>query len=95
VLPEQIHNKFNQFNEFDLGTICELSPFCGLAWGNLHFPGIVGWYSKPKISWFNFLVDLKEQSTQCEKNCTVRIFLRMFKLKNDEIRNDSRFFETA
>ena len=94
-LAEQIYNRIRIIAGFDLGTQYTLATKCGLDRRNIQFLGILGLSRQPKISWFNFLVDLKEQSTQCEKNCTVRIFLRMFKLKNDVIRNDSRLFETA
>jgi len=52
----------------DLGTKFNIAFDCGLARGNLQFQGIAGLSIKSKISRFNFLVDLKEQSTQGEKN---------------------------
>jgi hypothetical protein len=55
------------------GTKCKIGPLCGLAKRNLQFPEILGLSSESKISWFNFLVDLKEQSTLCEKNHPVWI----------------------
>jgi hypothetical protein len=44
------------------GTKPTIGPLCGLAMGNLQFPEILGLSSESKISWFNFLVDLKVQS---------------------------------
>jgi hypothetical protein len=74
VLPEQINNKINYFKRFDLGTQYKISPLCGLARGNPQWPRVLGLSSKSKISRVNFLVELKEQSTQCEKNRFVRIY---------------------
>ena len=68
MLIEQIHNKISQFNGFDSGTQYKIGNICGLDRRNLPYPGILDLFSEPKISWFNFLVDLKEKSTHCEKN---------------------------
>ena len=45
----------------------KLDPYCGLARGNPKWPFGLGLFRKSKISWFNFLVDLKAQSTISEK----------------------------
>jgi hypothetical protein len=52
----------------DVGTQYKLSAECGLARGNPQSPGDLGLFSKSNISWFHFLVDLKEQSTHREKD---------------------------
>ena len=52
---------------FDLGTKSKISPLCGLARGNPQWSGVLGLFSKFKISGFNFLMDLKVQSTTSEK----------------------------
>ena len=44
------------------GTKSKLSPECRLARGNIQFPGVLDWFSKPILSQSNFLVDLKKQS---------------------------------
>jgi hypothetical protein len=46
VLPEQIHNKINQFKGFDSGTKCKLSTECGLARGNPQWPAVLDLFSK-------------------------------------------------
>jgi len=57
---------------FDIGTKYKLATECGFDRGNIQFLGILGLSRQPKISWFNFLVDLKVKSTHCEKNRLVR-----------------------
>ena len=51
--------------------------------GNPNWPGVLGLFRKPKISWSNFLVNLKEQSTQCDEQRTVQMFKPSVELKND------------
>ena len=45
-----------------------LSSKCRLDRRNLQWSGVLDLSRQPKISWFNFLVDLKKQSTHQEKN---------------------------
>jgi hypothetical protein len=49
----------------------ELSTECGLVRGNLQWIRVLDLVSESKISWFNFLLDLKEHSIQCDKQRTV------------------------
>ena len=67
---------------FSSGTICKIGPFCGLDRGNLQWPGVLDLFRKPKISRFNFLVDLKAQSTQYDEQSTVQMFKTFVELKN-------------
>jgi hypothetical protein len=46
------------------GTQYTLSPECGLARGNLQWPGTIGLSTESKVSLLNFLVDLKLQAIQ-------------------------------
>jgi hypothetical protein len=62
------------------GTISTPGPFCGLIRENPQWPGVLGWFSKHKILLCNFLVDLKVQSTTCEKNRWVG-FPKIFEFK--------------
>lgn len=39
---------------FDKGTKPKLDPFCGLAWGNIQFPGVLDLSREPEISRSNF-----------------------------------------
>jgi hypothetical protein len=55
---------------------------CGLAEENLQWRRVLGLFCEPKISRFNFLVDLKEQSTQCDKQLTIQMFKTFVELKN-------------
>jgi len=64
----------------DEGTKSNIASECRLDSRNMQFPVNIGLFSKSKISWFNSLVDLKEQSTHCGKNRSVRV-LKIFKLK--------------
>lgn len=54
------------------GTKCKLATECGLARGNPQWPGVLGLSSEAEISRSNFLVDLKAQSTNCNKLRQVR-----------------------
>ena len=65
----------------DRGTKCKLGPLCGLARGNPQWPLVINLISESKISQFNFLVDLKTQSAHCDKQCTVRMFTKILRLK--------------
>jgi hypothetical protein len=56
---KKIHNRIRILAGFDLGTQCTLATECGLGRRNIQFPGILGLFSEPKISWFNFFVDWK------------------------------------
>ena len=66
-LPKQIYNSIRILAWFDWGTQSKIGPLCGLVRGNLQFPSILGLFSEPKISWFDFLVDLKVQSKRRDK----------------------------
>ena len=66
-LAEQIHYRIRILTGFDLGTQYTFSPECGLARGNPQWPAVLDLVSESKIAWFNFLVDLKAQSTHLEK----------------------------
>jgi hypothetical protein len=68
---------------FSSGTKSKLDPYCELARGNPQWPWILDLFRKPKISRFNFLVDLKAQSTQCDEQRTVQMFKPFVELKND------------
>ena len=50
------------------GTKPTMDTNCRLARGNLQLSGMIGLFSKFKISWFHILVDLKEQSIHREKD---------------------------
>jgi hypothetical protein len=52
-----------------------------LARGNPQWPGVLDWFSKSKISWFNFLVGLKAQSKCCEKIRLGSGFYKIFEIK--------------
>ena len=55
--------------------------FCGLVRGNPKFPGILDLFREHEISRFNFLVDLKMQSTtQCQNGQTIYIEFALFKI---------------
>jgi hypothetical protein len=49
ILPEQMYYKFSQLAMIDLGTECKLSPECGLARGNIQWPGVLDLFRKPNI----------------------------------------------
>ncbi len=66
----------------DVGTKCKLSAECRLGRGNIQFQGILDLFSKPKISWFNSLVDLKVQSKHCDIKRPVRIFTKFLMWKD-------------
>ncbi len=55
---------------------------CGLDRRNIQFPGSLGVFSESKISRSNFLVDLKVQSKHRDKNCPVRVYTKLFEVKN-------------
>ncbi|MEX1329421.1 MAG: hypothetical protein AB1Z29_21685, partial [Desulfobacterales bacterium] len=59
-----------------------LSTECGLVRGNLQWIRVLDLVSESKISWFNFLLDLKEHSIQCDKQRTVHMFKPFVELKN-------------
>ena len=42
--------------------------------GKIQLLTILGLFSQPKISWFNSLVDLKEQSTQFKNDLSVGFY---------------------
>ena len=50
--------------------------------------GVLDLFSEPQISVFNFFVDLKVQSTHCDKQQPVWIFTKFSMLKNGLIEND-------
>jgi hypothetical protein len=52
-----------------------------LARGNTQWLGLLGLSNKSKISWFNFLVGLKTQSTYCEKIRPGSSFYKIFEIK--------------
>jgi hypothetical protein len=60
---------------FDLGTKSKLGPFCGLAMGNPHWPGVLDLFSKSEISRSNFLVT---------KLIPLMVFNFRFKLNNTD-----------
>ena len=51
---------FYSGTEYTIGTLYRLDR------GNPQRPGILDLFRKPKISWFNFLVGLKAQSTHAD-----------------------------
>jgi len=59
----------------DSGTKCKLGTSCGLVRGNLQSPGTLGLSSESKISWMNFLVGLKVQSTHGDLSIQNQIFI--------------------
>jgi hypothetical protein len=77
-----IHNLWIELSGVEAGTTSKLSPECGLARGNPQWPGVLDLFRNPKISRFNFLVDLKAQSTQCGGQSTVQMFKTFVELKN-------------
>jgi hypothetical protein len=94
-LPEQIYNRISLLTGFDSGTKSTIATKCGLARGNLQWPEILGLFSKPKISRSNFLVDLKVQSTRCDKQRTVRMFTKILRLTDFEIKTIFRFLKVS
>jgi len=48
----------------EAGTQSTISTLCGLARGNPQWTGILGLFRKNELPWFNFLMDLKEQSAK-------------------------------
>ena len=53
--------------------ISKIDPLCGLARGNTQWWGVLDLFRKSKIPWFQFLMDLKVQSTQYDKCCPNQI----------------------
>jgi len=67
------------------GTKSILSPFCGLARGNPQWLSVLDLFNKLKISRLNFLTDLKVQSKHRDNNCPVRMYTKLFEVKNGKI----------
>jgi len=78
----------------DEGTIYKIASVCRLDRRNLQWPGVLDLFRKSKISWFNFLVDLKKQSTYCEKIRPGSGFYKIFEIKkwlNMNSKPDNKF----
>jgi hypothetical protein len=60
----------------------KLDPLCGLAKGNLQFSGTLDLFGQSKITWSDFMVDLKAQSTPCDEQRTVQMFKPFVELKS-------------
>ena len=62
------------------GTQYKLVTECGLDRRNIQFEGVLDLFSEPKITWSNFLVDLKVQSSYCIKIRPGSGFYKIFKI---------------
>ena len=50
LLAKRIYYIIRILDRFDSGTKSKIGPLCGLARGNLQWPGVLGLSSEPKIS---------------------------------------------
>ena len=78
-LPEEICNNFEWILRFDGGMKYKIEAVCRLGRRNTQSPGIVSLSIKPKISRFNFLVDLRAQSAYCDKIMDVNLTRTLFR----------------
>jgi hypothetical protein len=68
------------------GTKCKHGPLCRLVRVNPQWPGISDLFSESKITRFNFLMDLKEQSTRCDKQTNSSDVHKILRLIDLEIK---------
>jgi hypothetical protein len=64
----------------EAGTKFLIGSLCGLDKGNIHFLGIISMYGESKITWFDFLLNLKVQSAYCKNNRPF-VFFKIFEVK--------------